>query len=201
MRELVPGERVVWDFTDGYLGFIADKKEWIGTSARFDISAKDGGTEVWMLFAGERDGKPLFDVPEPAAPDDGWSKQLTGDAVVSVSPIELLGGVLGRISRALAATARFSLDRFSDVYLVTDAISAHASTASMSNRIAFAITAGGRQMSLVVGPLKEGSGIALDTQSREDGSRSPLHVLTDELELIRAGGSEMLQVVMIDHRE
>jgi serine/threonine-protein kinase RsbW len=164
-------------------------------------ASEEGGTEVWMMFAGERDGRSLFEVPERAAPDDGWSRQLTGDAVVSVSPVELLGGVLGRISRALAATARFSLDRFSDVYLVTDAISAHASSASIGNRVAFAITAGGRRMILVVGPFRKGSGSALDTRARADGSRSPLHVLTDELELIPVNESELLQVVMVDHRD
>jgi anti-sigma regulatory factor (Ser/Thr protein kinase) len=160
-----------------------------------------GGTEVRMTFAGQRDGKPLFHLPSRAGPDDHDADWLSGDAVVSLSPISLLAGVLGRVARALAARARFSLDRFSDVYLVTDAITAHASTAAVNNRVAFAITAGGRQMTLVVGPFKEGSGSALDTQNREDGSRSPLHVLTDELEVIRASGSETIQVVMIDHRQ
>ena len=154
-----------------------------------------------MMFASHRGGRPLFEVPPEAAPDDGWAQQLSGDAIVSVSPVELMSGVLGRIARALAATARFSLDRFSDVYLVTDAIAAHASKASSSNRIAFAITAGGRQMTLSVGPFQRGSGSALDLRARADGSRSPLHVLTDELELIPTDGSELLQLVMIDRRQ
>ena len=33
--ELVTGERVVWEFTDGHLDFIADKGEWIGTTGRW----------------------------------------------------------------------------------------------------------------------------------------------------------------------
>ena len=37
--ELVADERVVWEFTDGYLDFIADKGEWIGTTGRFDIAS------------------------------------------------------------------------------------------------------------------------------------------------------------------
>src|SRR5262245_46953338 len=38
-------------------------------SAQSEFRApEDGGTEVWMLFAAERDGRPLFDVPERAAP-------------------------------------------------------------------------------------------------------------------------------------
>ncbi len=169
-------------------------------SAKAEFRARpSGGTEVCMLFAGERAGEPLFEMPEPAAPDDGWSSRLAGDAVVSVSPVALLSGVLGRISRTLAATARFSLDRFSDVYLVTDAIAAHAARASAGDRIAFAITTGGRRLELVVGPLRLGSGGSLDVEA-EDQSRSPLHMLSDRIELITTDGIELLQVVMIDHR-
>jgi len=160
-----------------------------------------GGTEVWMLFAGQRDGKPLFRLPMDAAPDDGWCKQMTGDAVVSVSPVMLLGGVLGRLSRALAANARFSLDRFSDVYLVTDAIAAHAAKAAAGDRIGFAITAGRRRLELCVGPLRRGSGGELEAGACAEESCSPLTVLSDELELIPDNGTEALRVVMIDRRQ
>ncbi|HEX5018699.1 MAG TPA: SRPBCC domain-containing protein, partial [Actinomycetes bacterium] len=40
VSELVP--RVVCEFTDGYLDFVADKKEWIGTTGRFDITEEHG---------------------------------------------------------------------------------------------------------------------------------------------------------------
>jgi serine/threonine-protein kinase RsbW len=170
----------------------------LSTEAEFR-ARPEGGTEAWMLFSGKRAGRPLFEMPEAAAPDDGWSNQLTGDAVVSVSPVALLSGVLGRISRALAATARFSLDRFSDVYLVTDAISAHASEASAGNRMAFAITAAGRRLELVVGPFRKGSGRALQAEATVE-SRTPLRMLSDKIELIPSEDGELLQVVMIDHR-
>jgi serine/threonine-protein kinase RsbW len=163
-------------------------------------SLSEGGTEVWMLFPARRDGVTLFRCPDGPAPDDGVTEQLAGDAVVSVSPVELLSGVLGRLSRALAASARFSLDRFSDVYLVTDAIAAHGAAAASGPRIGFAITAGGRRLELVVGPFREGSGEELRTESRSDGSPSPLARLTDELVLERRGAGEMLRLVMIDHR-
>jgi anti-sigma regulatory factor (Ser/Thr protein kinase) len=159
-----------------------------------------GGTEVWMMFEGKRGGKALFEPPAEAAPDDGWTKQLSGDAVVSVSPVPLLSGVLGRISRALAANARFSLDRFSDVYLVTDAIAAHAEKSAAGPRIGFAITAGGRRLELLVGPFELGSGADLRTDAPPGAPRSPLAMLGDELELIPASGSELLRLVMIDHR-
>jgi len=160
----------------------------------------DGGTEVWMVFAGARDGKPLFDPPADAGQEDAWSENLSGDAVVSVSPVTLLAGVLGRLSRALAASARFSLDRFSDVYLVTDAISALAASGATGPRIGFAIRVRTRQLELLVGPLRRGSVDAL--RIRNDGrlADSPLALLSDELAAETIGPSELLHVVMIDHR-
>jgi len=163
-------------------------------------SMPDGGTEVWMLFPARRDGHTLFTCPDDPAPDDGVMSRLTGDAVVSVSPVELLSGVLGRLSRALAASARFSLDRFSDVYLVTDAIAAHGATAANGPRIGFSIKAGGRRLELIVGPFRAGSGEELRRVNDEDASDSPLSLLADELEFEPDAGIEMLRLVMIDHR-
>jgi anti-sigma regulatory factor (Ser/Thr protein kinase) len=160
-----------------------------------------GGTQVSMRFAGERDGRSLFEPPARALPDDGWSLQLTGDAVASVSPVVLLGTVLGRLARALAATARFSLDRFSDVYLVTDAIAAHAEASAREGRVAFALTAGARRLEVAVGPLRAGSGERIRQEASAGGRRSPLGLLSDELEVENLPGSgELLRVVMIDHR-
>jgi anti-sigma regulatory factor (Ser/Thr protein kinase) len=163
-------------------------------------SCASGGTEVWMLFPGQRGGQPLYERPAAPAPDDGWTEQLSGDAVVSVSPVELLSGVLGRLSRALAANARFSLDRFSDVYLVTDAIAAHSAAAASGPRIAFAITAGGRRLELTVGPFRLGSGRDLRGRARTEDARSPLELLSDELKVEQADGIELLRVLMVDHR-
>jgi serine/threonine-protein kinase RsbW len=161
----------------------------------------DGGTEVWMQFAGERDGRPLFGSPEPPASDDGWARQLSGDAIASVSPVTLLGGVLGRLTRALAAAARFSLDRFSDVYLVTDAISSLARRAASGERIGFSLMAESRRLTITVGPFRPGTGELLDGGDPVVGSQSPLCLLTDELRSEPdEQGSERLHVVMVDHR-
>ena len=50
--ELVPGERVVWEFTDGHLDFIEDKGEWIGTTGRFDIAVDGDHTRVTFTHEG-----------------------------------------------------------------------------------------------------------------------------------------------------
>jgi serine/threonine-protein kinase RsbW len=160
----------------------------------------DGGTEVRMSFAGQRDGKPLFHLPSQAGPDDHSAPWLSGDAVVSLSPISLLAGVLGRVARALAARARFSLDRFSDVYLVTDAIAAHAGRAAKGPRMSFAISTDAQRLELTIGPFVDGSGAQLSQDAPDYSAASALTMLTDELQVRRDGGGEVLYVVMVDRR-
>ena len=160
----------------------------------------DGGTVVRMTFAGQRDGKPLFHLPSGAGPDDRQASWLTGDAVVSLSPISLLAGVLGRVARALAARARFSLDRFSDVYLVTDAIAAHAGRSAQGARMSFAISTDAQRLELTIGPFVSGSGSQLRHQAPDYSAASALTMLSDELEVRPHEGGEILYVVMIDRR-
>jgi serine/threonine-protein kinase RsbW len=159
----------------------------------------EGGTEVWLQFAGTREGKPLYTRPHPAAPEDSWTERLSGDAIVSLSPVEIVGGVLGRLARALAARARFSLDRFSDVYLVTDALAAHAVQAATAPRIGFAISTDTRRLDLVIGPFRAGSGLTLTTDTDSEVG-SALRVLSDELAVDAKDDSEALRLVMLDER-
>jgi len=95
----------------------------------FQLGPRDGGgTEVSLLFDARRDGQPLFTAPSTATADHGVGSTARVDeneVMVSVSPVALLSSVLGRVARTVAATAHFSLDRFSDVYLITDALAAH----------------------------------------------------------------------------
>jgi anti-sigma regulatory factor (Ser/Thr protein kinase) len=163
-------------------------------------SPPEGGTEVRMSFAGQRDGKPLFHLPSRAGPDDLDAEWLAGDAVVSLSPISLLAGVLGRVARALAARARFSLDRFSDVYLVTDAIAAHAGRAAKGQRMCFAISTDAQRLELTIGPFVGGSGGQLSHQAHDYSAASALTMLSDELDVRNEGEAEILHVVMVDRR-
>ena len=160
---------------------------------------KDGGTEVWMEFAGTREGKALYDAPEPAAPDDGWIDRLSGDAMVSLSPVSFVGGVLGRLARALAARARFSLDRFSDVYLVTDAIAAHAVGAAAASRINFGLATDTRRLELTIGPFRAGASEILQGGDQTEVG-SALSLLSDELEIQAENGNEAVRLVLLDRR-
>jgi hypothetical protein len=52
ITESVPGERVVWHVLDSYLDLAEDKTEWTGTDIAFEISSKDGKTEVRFTHLG-----------------------------------------------------------------------------------------------------------------------------------------------------
>jgi len=158
-----------------------------------------GGTEVWLKFSGERDGRPLYTVPGAPAPDDAWSERLTGDAIVSLSPVSLVGGVLGRLARAMAARARFSLDRFSDVYLVTDAVAAYAARGASTARLSFGLSADTRRLELAIGPFRNGVGAEVSSGSPDEVG-SALRLLSDELDVRQDEVGEILHIVMLDQR-
>ncbi|MGI8571823.1 MAG: ATP-binding protein [Solirubrobacteraceae bacterium] len=156
----------------------------------------DGGTEVRMQFAVPAAGQALVPRPAAAAPDDEWISRVSGDAVASISPLCLLEGVLGRLARALAARARFSLDRFSDVYLATDVIARHAVNAATGARIAFGLSIQTRHLEMTIGPFRRGASAVLSHHAPISAAESTLGLLADELEIVSANGSEMLRVVI-----
>jgi hypothetical protein len=52
VMELVPGEKVVWQVVDNHMSFIDDQSEWMGTQIRFELSERDGGTELRFTHDG-----------------------------------------------------------------------------------------------------------------------------------------------------
>jgi hypothetical protein len=151
-----------------------------------------------MEFAAQRDGHPLLEAPRAAGPDAEWPQAVGDEVVVSLSPVTLLTGVLGRLARTLAATAHFSLDRFSDVYLVTDTLAAHAARAASGNRVHARLSAGERRLELAVGPFRSGASDHLSTETGRKAP-SPLALLSDEVTISVDGDGELLHVVVIDH--
>ncbi len=70
--ESVPYKKIVWDVVDCYLHFLKDKEEWKGTKIIFEISSKDGLTQVDMTHQGL--------VPELECYNncfDGWNFYIT----------------------------------------------------------------------------------------------------------------------------
>jgi serine/threonine-protein kinase RsbW len=162
-------------------------------------SVPEGGTAVRMEFGDRGAGIRQWESPEaPSAATE--SVRLSGDVVVTLSSARLLPGVLGRVARAAAAVANFSLDRFSDLYLITDEISAHAESA-VRNGVSFAIVADAGQLDLTIGPFATGTGARLAGSEQPSAHAFPLARLVDRLTVESDGDAELLSVVVLDKPE
>jgi hypothetical protein len=52
VTEFIPGKKVVWHVSDSQLNFVKDKGEWDGTDIVFEVSEKEGKTEVRFTHIG-----------------------------------------------------------------------------------------------------------------------------------------------------
>lgn len=160
------------------------------------ISAPDGGTEVRMAFTRPDGAARPLEHPVSTGALVASPVRLPGDVIVTLSELELLGGVLGRVARAVAARAHFSVDRFSDVFLVTDAIASFTKTAASGAGITFAVVSGNRRLQLTVGPIRAGSAALLQEDGLFNQPGSVLALLADELVVDEVDGSEVLRIVV-----
>jgi len=62
VTELVLGERVAWHVLDNYFGFTRDKAEWKDTEIHFEITTRDGKTEIRFAHVGLIPEYECFDV-------------------------------------------------------------------------------------------------------------------------------------------
>jgi serine/threonine-protein kinase RsbW len=153
----------------------------------------DGGAEVRIAFHHrDRSERPI----EWREADDGTNPidlSVPGDVVGTLAPVNLLAGVVGRMARLLAARARFSLERFSDLYLLFDQLGFHAARRARSSRMTFALSAQTRRLEVEIGPLARPDG-----SGPHDRSEPPakLRVLADELTVEPIDDSVMLRVVV-----
>ena len=142
----------------------------------------DGGTEVRIAFELDpSDGShpPALSVTElPYDPVDA----LDGNIVVHVSPAGLVGPVVGRLARAAAANAGFSIARFRDLFAIAEAIAEHANRAA-DGSVSFAIRGSRRSLDLIAGPfnhLPDGAegfvGLVDGVGFETDGDRELLHL-------------------------
>jgi serine/threonine-protein kinase RsbW len=157
------------------------------------VNLPEGGTEVRMSFGGRAVTQALERAEVQNA--DDWPQELDGDVVARLSSARLLKGVLGRLARAMAAQANFSVDRFSELYPVTDALAAHAQAAASSHGIGFGIVARDRRIEVTIGKFRIGSSAGLREGT---ATASPLKLLADELSVEMDGDSELLRVVVAD---
>jgi serine/threonine-protein kinase RsbW len=164
------------------------------------VTGPEGGTDVRMSFTRGDAGLELADGALGAS-TGAERVELAGDIVLSVSPVSILAAVFGRLARAVAAGKHFSVDRFSDLYPIADAIAAHAQWAVADDRpITVSINSENRRLELALAPFTPGSGSRLESVNRDEPGSSPLAGLADELDVEPINGDELLRVLVLDRR-
>ncbi len=169
------------------------------------LTAPGSGTEVRMGFDMRHDPRRDGLLAHVEESEDleawtPWRRGLSGDVVVTLLPRELLGGVLEPLISALAARSRFSLERFSDMYLVSRAIAAHVQSAASSGRVSFALGAGEQRIDMTIGPLRAGATEELRQMRSSDRLEASVARLASELDCEPIDGSELLRVVVKDRQ-
>jgi anti-sigma regulatory factor (Ser/Thr protein kinase) len=162
-------------------------------------SSPGGGTEVRMEFttpAARRPAPSPEADPALAADGDGRDADLT--ALLAIAPAWLAERVLSRPVSALAARARFSIDRLSDVQLVTDALTAHAGRAVAGDVVRLGITVTVRSLELRFGPLAPGRAAQLVGASAIGGLAPLVETLADDVAVAPCGDGELLTLRLLD---
>jgi len=167
------------------------------------LTAPGSGTEVRMGFDLRHDPRRTATLVRLEDAEDleawvPWRRGLAGDIVVTLLAPDLLPSVLEPLTSALAARSRFSLERFSDVYIVTRAVCTHVRTAASSSRVSFALTARDQRLELTIGPLGIGTGERLQAIDPAADNDPSVAELVDELTFEQLDQSELLRVVLID---
>ncbi|MBV9607581.1 MAG: ATP-binding protein [Solirubrobacterales bacterium] len=168
------------------------------------INAPDGGTEVRLSFRPSTGSPEISSTGGHRAANGAaaWQAELhsglSGDVVLTVSPVALLGPILGRIGRALAPSAGFSLQRCYDVFVLSDALGAHAELAADSTAISVAMGARDRQLEFALAPLRSGMSAHLEQVDRAPAT-DVLAAMTEELAVVTRDGHETLRVSIRDH--
>jgi hypothetical protein len=168
------------------------------------INHPSGGTEVRLWFqspAARLDGAALVEGCQMNG-SAGWQAEVgsavTGDVVLTVSPVGLLTPVLGRIGRALAPSAGFSLQGCSDVYRLSDALGAHAEAAADSSSISVALDAYERRLEFALAPLRAGSSARLEQAPGSPARAGAFADVPGEVAFSAGDGHETLRVSMRD---
>lgn len=143
-------------------------------SASFDIKGRNGqGTEVTMRV-------PIASNSEPPQHLDGVAGADQPEAALLESADrQLMEVALGRMVRSVGARRDLSIDRLSDMAMVTDAIADEARGLSGDSQVRVSITESDDGLQLRLGPLRGGAGDRLHETLRIPGIDGSLESLTD----------------------
>jgi serine/threonine-protein kinase RsbW len=162
----------------GRLGVGLPMMQTLAERAQF-LDAVGGGAEVRMRFASNSRPPRRLDSAPRVLSGEREKPKPPGDVVVSHCPVLLLAGVMGRLATIIAAAARFSLDRLSDVRLFTDAVAAQLQR-TCATPVTFSLAATPRRLELTLGPFEPViAGRLVPARSSLTASALPL-LLADE---------------------
>jgi hypothetical protein len=71
--EVIPDKKVVWLCLDNYFSFTKDQTEWVETKIEFDISEKDGKTQLVFTHHGLTSAYECYDICF-----DAWTSYIQG---------------------------------------------------------------------------------------------------------------------------
>jgi anti-sigma regulatory factor (Ser/Thr protein kinase) len=180
----------------GRLGVGVPMIQTLADHAQF-LDAVGGGTEVRMRFGSNSRSarRPAVAPRAPSARPE--TPKPAGDVIVSRCPVPLLAGVMGRLAMIIAAAARFSLDRLSDVRLFTDAVAAQLQT-TCAAPVTFSLATTPRRLELALGPFEPiTAGRLIPERSSLTASELPL-LLADEWAREPFHGEELVRAVITD---
>lgn len=156
-------------------------------SDQFAINTGADGTEVRMRFAGH--GKPSPDQERLFAnPLIDAGPAPAGDIVLALTPGAPTAAVLGRFVSLLAAERRLSIDRMSDLQLVSDALALHSPRRAVDGCLQVSAADHESGFDLRVGPLEAGGSDAIVEGATLAGVGSLLHLLSDDVASEPMGG-------------
>jgi serine/threonine-protein kinase RsbW len=158
-------------------------------SSSFSISGGlDRGTEVTMRVplrggGANGDGDPVEMKPYPADRTE-----------MVIDRSEVLAPVLSRVVGALAARRDLSVDRVSDVVLMTDAIAGAAPERFSDGRVRLGLDERDGGIDLRLGPMESGAATRIREELEVPDVGGSLETLADELTVEEAGDGEYLVI-------
>ncbi len=160
--------------------------------------APGAGTEVRMQF----DVAGGLTPPAGTLPDEQPSPApiADGSALLTLVPSPLVAPILAQVAAALAARARFTVDRLSDAQLLTDAIAAHAPNACADGRLAMRIDSVPCAVEMRVGPLEPAAAEHLLADAGPSGLRAIAERLSDGAQIEPGQEGDTVVVRLDDQR-
>jgi serine/threonine-protein kinase RsbW len=166
----------------------------------------DGGTEVRMRF------RLTEEASEAGFPsDDEWPERpealAAEDVVMWCEPVPLVRHLVGRVARAAAAGAHFTMSGASDLYAINDAMAGFAEVAA-DGHLVVGISSSNHRLTMDAGPIIAMVGSPGSTAEPEpaivrisdelEARRAALAELVDQLSFESFDEGELMHVLLVD---